>query len=167
MDLFVLLWTDSELELYRWHWKDFFGWNTLRTLVYFISRRTHDHLRIEAWTLVRTILDLAITALQLEGEKRHLVEDMIELARVSDDAIGVQSSPDPDYMQASGRRLHRYRPWLGTNAHNAMLPALPSLGTTFAGRDTSNEATVSSGRTDRLGKIDWAQLNRLLAQLCV
>lgn len=163
MDLFIETWTNPSLQQWQWHWKDFFGWHTLRILVQEISKRSSCSKVIEAWKLVKRAATLVVSALKLGEEKARLVGDLRMLIEAGD----VRSNASAEgYAYATGSMVPSIRPGMGTNPHNAMLPGLSKSFTLDVDADLKlSEAQASSRDEYDLKKVNFAEMDRVLLQL--
>lgn len=163
MGLFILLWTEPSTKQWQWHWKDFFGWHTLRILVQQIARRSVWPEIEEAWRLVKKAASLVISALKLSEEKARLVGDLRMLIEAGDlrpsEAAGSTS-------YATGSMVPSIRPGMGTNPHNAMFPGMSSsFGEARRSADDKEGSQDPMPAEFDLKKINWQEMDRILQQL--
>lgn len=162
MDLFILLWTDASLKPWHWHWKDFFGWHTLRILVREISRRKSRAEALEAWKLVKVAAGLAVSAMKLGEEKSRLVGDLRMLIEAAD--VGPADSPER-YPSGRGSMVRSIKPGMGSNPHNAMFPAMNMSFSTGVDLSQTKDSDNSNQGMFDLTKINWTEMDRVLLQL--
>lgn len=157
MDLFILLWTDPSLKQWQWHWRDFFGWHTLRMLVREIAKRSSCSKVIDAWKLVKKAASLAVTALRLGEEKARLVGDLRMLIEAAD----VQAVTSLDsYSPGTGAMVRSIMPGMGSNPHNALFPGMGSSLAVSRNTDGNADAVEFD-----LKKVNWTEIDRILLQL--
>lgn len=163
MDLFILLWTDPSLKPWHWHWKDFFGWHTLRVLVQEIAKRSSCSKVIEAWKLVKKAASLAVSVLKLGEEKARLVGDLRMLIEAADVR---PMTPADSYTYGLGSIVRSIRPGMGTNPHNAMFPGMNKafMNNEGADQEVPDARTPVKDEFD-LQRVNWTEMDRILLQL--
>lgn len=161
MDIFILLWTTPSLKQWQWHWKDFFGWHTLRILVKEISKISNCSKAIDAWRLVKQAASLAVSALKLGEKKTRLVGDLRMLIEAGDVR---PTAPQDSSWYGTGSMVRSIRPGMGTNPHNAMLPGM-SRSFEDGQEGLGDKDNASSNNDFDLNRINWTEMDRILLQL--
>lgn len=162
MEIFIELWTSPGLEPWQWHWKNFFGWHTLRILVQEIAKRSTCSKVQEAWKLVKAAAGLVVSALKLGEEKARLVGDLRMLIEAGD----VQPSGPPESYAYTAGSVPSIRPGMGSNPHNALFPGInSSFNPDLESANSTSGTKESQGKEFDLKKINWTELDRILNQL--
>lgn len=159
----LAVWTDPGLRQWQWHWKDWFGFHTLRVLVQEIASRrgSSSSEAIEAWMLVRRAATLVVSACKLGPEKARLVGDLRILIEAGD--VWRKRSAD-GYVYGNGAMR---RPAMGAKAHS--FPGMNAASASVSGLTLGYEED-GGGRDTMpydfdLGRVNWKEMDRVLVRL--
>ncbi|KAK5128565.1 hypothetical protein LTR85_003236 [Meristemomyces frigidus] len=184
MKLQLALWTDPCLQKWRWHWQGQFQWYALAELTRQTHRRRMDLQTREAWTVIHNVFNIIIPTLEVSKNKSSVLEAIQALLGTTTNGqkqpghtSGSQSGTanrayvsDNDQTVPVAQMAPPFKPGMGSNPHNALLPGLDPKLNDASDCDHLGESMVASTNDMTLAldvdAIDWAEFNRLTSELC-
>ena len=169
------LWCEPNVQHWRWHWSAHFQWYALACLLRQTRLRYPGTETSQAWGLIKRVFETIIPSLELGPRKSLLLDgihtllsaaknNQVQTAKPAGSAgelfpLTYSTSLSPPSMLATR---------FGARPHNALLPGMdrsPISPSAAFGQFNPENNDYSNLEFD-LEAIDWAEFDRLAAELC-